>query len=624
MEVYRNVRSKIDQDLESHYSLPKVFASSSVETKIFQSSVESFSASLGLSLLGVSLIVLLILISKLTSNYYKRPPKGMSLVRTGLGGQKVIVDKSEWVLPVLHDVTPVNMNTVRIEIYRGNEQSLITKDRLRANIQVDFYIRVNPTHETIGIAAQTLGEKTTDPAQLKDHLEGKFVSCLRTVVAGMVLSDLHDERAEFLKQVRESLEPNLSHNGLELESVSLTGLDQTGPEYFNPENAFDMEGLTKLTREIESRREERNAIEREAEFQIQAKNQELEIQLQEKILETECRKLNFQKDEESARLQQDLELSRLRAEATLEREKRQKEAECRKIEAEQELKLVTVESEKVLATEKIQKDSDVKELELQKQKLLAIQEIERRKEIDLSQQDFDIAIAEKSNIKAQAKIEAYQAQADVVQVEENLITVRERAQAERAKIVELIEATIKAEKEAIQLVTLAEAEKKASLDQVEAKRILAKGEADAEKMKAELKKLQYEIDAYGRRSLHEADNILSNAQISLQIKMALIKHLPEVIRESVKPMENIEGIKIYQVEGIGNAYSSGHISDDTTNVNRGGNLADEIVSSALRYRAQAPLIDSILNEIGLENQTLESLTQSVFQEDSIIRKPLVE
>lgn len=54
---------------------------------------------------------------------------------------------------------------------------------------------------------------------------------------------------------------DLSKNGLELETVSLTGLDQTGFEYFNPQNAFDAEGLTKLTETIEDRRKKRNDIE---------------------------------------------------------------------------------------------------------------------------------------------------------------------------------------------------------------------------------------------------------------------------------------------------------------------------------------------------------------------------
>ena len=44
--------------------------------------------------------------------------------------------------------------------------------------------------------------------------------------------------------------------------VSLTALDQTSRDYFNPNNAFDAQGLTKLTEEIEMRRKQRNIIER--------------------------------------------------------------------------------------------------------------------------------------------------------------------------------------------------------------------------------------------------------------------------------------------------------------------------------------------------------------------------
>ena len=40
---------------------------------------------------------------------------------------------------------------------------------------------------------------------------------------------------------------DLFKNGLELETVSLTGLDQTSFEFFNPQTPLTPEGLTKLT-----------------------------------------------------------------------------------------------------------------------------------------------------------------------------------------------------------------------------------------------------------------------------------------------------------------------------------------------------------------------------------------
>jgi hypothetical protein len=40
-----------------------------------------------------------------------------------------------------------------------------------------------------------------------------------------------------------------------------------------------------------------------------------------------------------------------------------------------------------------------------------------------------------------------------------------------------------------------------------------------------------------------------------------------------------------------------------------GNLAEEVVNNALRYRAQAPILDSLLQEIGLSGGDLQALAQ---------------
>ena len=84
----------------------------------------------------VGLIILGIIIARL----YKRSTKEISYVRTGFGGEKVILNGGALVLPVLHEVIPVNMNTLRLEVSRINEQSLITKDRMRVDVQAEFYV----------------------------------------------------------------------------------------------------------------------------------------------------------------------------------------------------------------------------------------------------------------------------------------------------------------------------------------------------------------------------------------------------------------------------------------------------------------------------------------------------
>lgn len=239
----------------------------------------------------------IITIGMIFARLYRRSSKEISFVRTGFGGQKVIMNGGALVLPVVHEVIPVNMNTLRLEVRRANEAALITRDRMRVDVQAEFYVRVQPTIESIANAAQTLGKRTMEPSALRELVEGKFVDSLRAVAAEMAMEELHEQRVSFVQKVQAAVSEDILKNGLELESVSLTGLDQTNREFFNPDNAFDAEGLTKLTQEIEERRKKRNDIEQETEVMIQRKN-----------LEAEQQRLLIARDQEYARFEQQREI----------------------------------------------------------------------------------------------------------------------------------------------------------------------------------------------------------------------------------------------------------------------------------------------------------------------------
>ena len=74
-------------------------------------------------------------------------------------------------------------------------------------------------------------------------------------------------------------------------------------------------------------------------------------------------------------------------------------------------------------------------------------------------------------------------------------------------------------------------------------------------------------------------------------------------------MKSIDGIKIIQVDGLNRGSAAGDAN--TGNVG-GGNLAEQALSAALSYRTQAPLIDSLLNEIGVSGgSSLAALTSSL-------------
>ena len=571
---------------------------------------------INIAIIAGSVLITFLALGLILARLYKRASKEVSFVRTGFNGEKVIMNGGAIVLPVLHEIIPVNMNTLRLEVRRANEQALITRDRMRADVTAEFYVRVKPTTESIANAAQTLGLKTMNPHELKELVEGKFVDALRSVAAEMAMEELHEKRVDFVQKVQHVVSEDLLKNGLELESVSLTGLDQTAFEHFNPQNAFDAEGLTKLTQAIESRRKIRNDIEQETDLAIKTKN-----------LEAERSKLNILREEEYARLEQEREVSIRRAsqmaEIASEQAEKKRSAEEAQIAAQREVDLKRILSDRDIDTETIQKERTVREMEIAKQRAVEEAEISRQKAVELASQDKSIAIAEKSRAESEAKAEADKARALAVQQEEAVITVRQTEQAERAKQVELIMARQMAEKEAIKLVVNAESEKKAAEDQAEAvrvnaqgqadkQRLSAQGQADAEVLLADAKERSYKVEAEGKKAINDAANMLSPEQIAMQVRMALIQHLPEIIAQSVKPMEQISDIKILHVNGLGqNGAADGNNTGTAAEPANSGSLADQVVSSALRYRAQAPILDSLLSEIGLKGADINGMAEAM-------------
>ncbi|MEM8919438.1 MAG: flotillin domain-containing protein, partial [Pseudomonadota bacterium] len=233
--------------------------------------------------------------------------------------------------------------------------------------------------------------------------------------------------------------------------------------------------------------------------------------------------------------------------------------------------------------------------------------IAQQQAIEIARQEQQIAIQNKSREESQAKAEADEARAKAVAAEEQVTTSRETEAADREKRIELIEASKQAERQAIGVKVEAEAEKEAAVNRAAAIRLDAEGEAEAEKLRADAARVRFEVEASGQRAINEAANILSSDQISLQTKLALLNVLPDVVRESAKPMEAIDSIKIVQVDGITQNGGGGSGAPVGANGSGNGNLATDAVSAALSYRAQAPVIDGLMKELGLDGSSLDSL-----------------
>ena len=542
----------------------------------------------GSFILGLIVVAIVVAIAVWLLHWlYLRSSKERAFVRTGLGGQKVVLDGGAFVLPIVHDVIPVNMNTLRIEVSRGRDKALITKDRMRVDVIAEFYVRVAANADSVAVAAQTLGLRTMEPDQLKELVEGKFVDALRTAAAEMTMEELHEKRGAYVKRVREAVAEDLTNNGLELEAASLTQLDQTGMEFFNPSNAFDAEGLTRLTEQIEHRKKQRNDVEQDTLIAIRNKNLEAEKLSLEIDRESEHARLSQQREVEMAR-------SRQRSEVAVERAQREQLAESAQIAAKQSIDAARIRSEQTIEEGRIGKERAIQSAEL-----------ERRMSLELAEQQRSIAVARESKAQSEAQAEAEIARAQAVSAEEKVFTAREVEMAERKKAIELIAAALISERDALRLTSAAQAESDASANRGASIRAQAEADADADKIRSMALRIRAEIEAEAARLMNEAHNMLTPEARMSALRMRLVEKAEGIIRESVRPMERIEGIKILQVDGFGGG-SSGNGRDGD-----GVGLADGLVNSALRFRAQAPLVDQLLREIGIEGGDIQKLVGNV-------------
>lgn len=389
---------------------------------------------------AIVIVVALAILVALAASFYVRATREISIVRTGIGGRRVVMDGGVLAIPYFHEVSRVNMKTLRLEVQRRGEAALITKDRLRVDVGAEFYVAVQPEEEGIARAVQTLGAKTFHAGELHELIEGKLVDALRAVAARMTMDELHENRGTFVREVRESLSETLGRNGLDLESVSLTALDQTPFRALDENNAFNAVGMRKLAEVIAKSKKDRAEIDADA-----------EVAVRKAAVEATKRKLQIELEEQQAQIEQVKSIETLKA-AQLAEVARQKAA------SERESAQARIAMEQQIRAADIQREQAVREAEIAGQ----------------------IAIAKKSQEESRAKAEADLARAEAIRSEEAIATARQLAEAERAKAVALVAAGRNAEAAKVdaEAATIrAEARKKEMLAEADGQKALAAAES---------------------------------------------------------------------------------------------------------------------------------------------------
>lgn len=426
---------------------------------------------------GVGLLLIGSIIVTIT-RLYRKTSADEAFVRTGMGGSKAIIDGGAIVIPVVHEVVPVSLKTMKLIVERHLANALITGDNLRADVTAEFFIRVQKDKDAVLAAATSLGEKAMNPKAVQDTVFEKLVNALRTVGATKELQDLHTKRDEFAAAVQQIVAADLKHNGLTLESVTISKLDQTPVAELKDDNVFDAQGARRIAQITQAAKVEKNRFIRDAEQAVA-------------VQDTTTAKLVFAQEVAKAAAEADKGKDIAIAQAT----------------ATQQAESQAAEQHRLAGVAKAASDQAVKLAEVERDRAVAVAGAERQgaelaakagadKVSEVAAKEKEIVVAAKATELAAAQKVQQEATAEAVAAEQHVETVKVRAVAEREKAKAVIAKTAEAEQDKVKkntdtditayaTVAQARAEKESADNKADAKITLARAEKDAAMLTAE-------------------------------------------------------------------------------------------------------------------------------------------
>jgi uncharacterized membrane protein YqiK len=472
---------------------------------------------------GLFLLVIVSAVS-IYSRLYRRAAANLAYVRTGNGGAQVIRDSGRLVIPMLHQIIPVSLETMRLNVERRGTHALITKDNLRVDLSAEFYIKVQANNEDILQAARSLGGRNVQPDAVSELVQEKLVSALRTVAATKELVELHSKRDEFATAVQQIVIHDLAHNGLTLESVTISSLDQTDPTQLQERNVFDAQGLRKIAEITQKARVERNEIEREAEQMIATKN-----------VSTRKQVLDLSRDQAEAEAEQKMKVANIQA-------GREREIAEYKIQQDEAIAKRDIEKQRQIQTAEVARKLAIEQAEVDKLTTLIAKTREREQAEILKQQSIEVAnrqkeaaIADKEKEMAAARAGMLEAEAQREKAAQAVVTVTVIAEAEREAQKRLTAARQEADQNKIKEQTNADVLAYMRIKEAEAEREAAQAQYEAKLRLAEADAASSTKRAEGERSLKMVDVNVEREKVNVE------KARVDVERVSLSNKQEFEG-----------------------------------------------------------------------------------
>ena len=340
---------------------------------------------------------------------YRIPKADIALVRTGGAREKIRITGGLWVNTIIHEIKEISLNTMRIEVIREGSEALITYDFNRGDVEVVFYLKVEPEETAILRAAQALGDKSMTPETVRELIEPKLEGALRSVAAESDIQDLLQKRQEFADKVQSTCGEDLeTQNGLTLETVSIIRVDQTPVETLDAENRFDAVGIREITEITAEQEREKERIVQEKEvaivqIEVDARIQKLEAEQQQAWAESDQQKniaiyaaereaetLKFQFEMEQGVQEREYEMKQEVERARITQEQVIQE---REIEMNRDIEVARVQQEQIVAEREIEKNLIVETQQIEQSKVVQLAEIEQHLVVQMQRIAQEQAIA---------------------------------------------------------------------------------------------------------------------------------------------------------------------------------------------------------------------------------------
>ena len=350
---------------------------------------------------AIVLVVLLAILTAFAATVirYRIPKADVALVRTGGAKEKINITKGLWVNTIIHEIKEISLNTMRIEVIREGPEALITYDFNRGDVEVVFYLKVEPVEDDVLRAAQALGDKSMTPETVRELIEPKLEGALRSVAAESEIQDLLQKRQEFADKVQEACGEDLEiQNGLTLETVSIIRVDQTPVETLDAENRFDAVGIREITEITADQYREKVDIEQRKEvavvqIEVAARIEKLEAEQEQAWAESDQQKniaiyaaereaetLKFQYEMEQGVQEREYEMKQEVERARITQEQVVQE---REIEMVRDVEVARVQQEQIVAEREIEKNLIVETQQIAQSKVVQLAEIEQHLAVQL-------------------------------------------------------------------------------------------------------------------------------------------------------------------------------------------------------------------------------------------------